>query len=222
MSEENLKEELPKSPAWLVERAQQGDAEAFAKLVEHTQAQLRRTVVLWCYRVRCCENAEYADDIVQDSLLKAYKYLGGFRGEANFSTWVTRIAINGCLMMRRQRQKQESKTDSLDAPVETEQGPVNSEVACPSDSPEQQYARTEVVSAVQRAIQAVKEPYRSVLILRDLQGVSTADTARLLGLSIPAVKTRLLRARQQLRTLLTGELGVTHSGDLRSLMVARN
>lgn len=222
MSEEDLEEELPNSPARLVERAQQGDSEAFAKLVEHTQARLRRTVMFWCYRVRCCENAEYADDIVQDSLLKAYKHLGGFRSEANFSTWVTRIAINECLMMRRRRQKQDSITGSLDAPMETEEGPVNSEVPSQCESPEEEYSRTEVADAVQRAIQSLREPYRTVLILRDLQGVPTKDAAQLLGVSVPTLKTRLLRARQQLRSLLPPDLGIGQGSDLRFLMVSRN
>ncbi len=222
MSEEDLKEELPNSPAWLVERAQQGDADAFAKLVELTQVRLRRTVVFWCYRVRCCEDAAYADDIVQDSFLKAYRHLGVFRSEANFSTWVTRIAINECLAMRRRRHKQDSMTDSLDAPVETEEGPVSSDVPCSGETPEEQYSRTEVAGAVQRAIQSLKEPYRTVLILRDLQGVSTPDAARLLSISIPAVKTRLLRARQQLRSLLAPDLGVGQGKDLRFSTVARN
>jgi RNA polymerase sigma-70 factor (ECF subfamily) len=222
MSEEDLKEELPKSPAWLVERAQQGDPEAFARLVEHTQARLRRAVVFWCYRVRCCENAEYADDILQDSLLKAYKHLGDFRSDANFSTWVTRIAINECLMMRRRRQKQDSITDSLDAPVETDEGPLPSDVPSQSESPEEECSRNEVAIAVQRAIQSLKEPYRTVLILRDLQGVSTKDAARLLGIGMPAVKTRLLRAREHLRSILAPDLGIAQGSDLRFLMVTRH
>jgi RNA polymerase sigma-70 factor (ECF subfamily) len=222
MSGEDVKEGWAQSPARLVECAQPGDAEAFARLVEHTQARLRRTVVFWCYRVRCCENAEYADDIVQDSLLKAYKHLGDFRSDANFSTWVTRIAINECLMMRRRRHKQDRITDSLDAPVETDEGPLPCDVPSRNESPEEECSRNEVAIAVQRAIQSLQEPYRTVLILRDLQGVSTKDAARLLGIGVPAVKTRLLRARRQLRSLLTRDLRIEASSNLRRPMVARN
>ena len=179
----------------LVARAKQGDTAAFEQLVRQYERQIFRVAQ------HITQNREDAEDIAQDAFLKAYEKLEQFQGNSKFSTWLVRIAVNESLM--RLRKRKTSKTVSIDEDVETEDGFVPREVADWSPNPEQQYKQAELNDILEKTIQGLPSGFRTVFVLRDVEGLSTEETADALGLSVPAVKSRLLRARLQLRERLS-------------------
>src|SRR5207248_11124010 len=130
----------------------------------------------------------------------AYNYLAQFKGHSKFYTWLVRIAVNEALMKLRRRRPE--RTISLDEEVKTEDNSVPREVADWSPNPEQQYTQAELRDILDRTIHGLPATFRTVFVLRDVEGLSTEETAEALDLSIPAVKSRLLRARLQLRERL--------------------
>jgi RNA polymerase sigma-70 factor, ECF subfamily len=179
----------------LVRAARRGNEEAFTSLIQ----QHERTIYLLAIRI--IHDPEEARDVVQDSLLKAYVHLNQFQGEARFSTWLTRIALNEALM--RARRKPAGEQISLEEQVSEaparffdrylEDDHPDPETAC-------QCAESERIVA--QALHTLTPPYRSVFLLRHLREYSTRETAEILGISRTAVKTRLRRARLQLRRRL--------------------
>jgi RNA polymerase sigma-70 factor (ECF subfamily) len=178
----------------LVQRAKQGDAEAFAELVSRYERHIYRLAR------HITQNEEDAEDVLQESFLKAYSNLGQFQGNSKFYTWLVRIAVNESLMKLRRRKS--DRLVSLDEPVETGEDSVPREIAAWDENPEQQYGRTEMNAILSTAIESLSPGFRTVFLLRDVEGLSTEETASALDLSIPAVKSRLLRARLQLREKL--------------------
>src|SRR5512132_163303 len=146
------------------------------------------------------QNREDAEDVVQDAFLKAYQNLGQFQEQSKFYTWLVRIAVNEALMRLRRRRPE--RMVSLDEEVKTEEDSMPREVADWTPNPEQQYSQAELKDILQRTIQGLPSSFRTVFVLRDVEGLSTEETAEALNLSIPAVKSRLLRARLQLRERL--------------------
>lgn len=181
--------------AAVVARAQAGDVNAFSELIGRYERNIFRLAQ------HITQNREDAEDVLQDTFLKAYEHLDQFQGNSKFYTWLVRIAVNESLMKLRKRKS--DKTVSLDAPVETGEEPVAREIAIWDENPEQRYSREELRAILNRAIESLALPYRTVFALRDIDELSTEETAAALGLSIPAVKSRLLRARLQLRDKLT-------------------
>ncbi len=179
----------------VVARAQGGDARAFSELVGRYERNIFRLAQ------HITQNREDAEDVLQDTFLKAYEHLGQFQGNSKFYTWLVRIAVNESLMKLRKRKS--DKTVSLDAPVETGEEPLAREIAVWDEDPEQRYSREELKAILDKAVDSLALPYRTVFALRDIDELSTEETAAALGLSIPAVKSRLLRARLQLRDKLT-------------------
>jgi len=179
----------------LVERAKAGDDSAFEQLIRQYDRQVFRIAR------HITQNKEDAEDIVQDAFLKAYQKLHQFQGNSKFSTWLVRIAVNESLM--RLRKRRNSKTVSMDDDVQTEEGSVPRDFADWGPDPEQQYKQTELREILQKTIAGLSPGFRSVFTLRDVENLSTEETAQALGLSVPAVKSRLLRARLQLRDRLT-------------------
>jgi len=157
------------------------------------------------------QNREDAEDVVQDAFLKAYTNLGQFQGQSKFYTWLVRIAVNEALMKLRRRRPE--RTVSLDEEVKTEDDSLPREVADWSPNPEQQYSQAELREILTRTIQGLPPGFRTVFVLRDVEGLSTEETAEALDLSIPAVKSRLLRARLQLRERLSRFFQKPESGD---------
>lgn len=178
----------------LVEAAKQGQIEAFEELVRRYDRNVFRIAQ------HITQNREDAEDVVQDAFLKAYGNLNQFQGQSKFYTWLVRIAVNEALMKLRRRRPE--RTVSLDQDVETDEDSIPREVADWSPNPEQQYNQAELRDLLQRTIQGLPSGFRTVFVLRDVEGLSTEETAEALGLSIPAVKSRLLRARLQLRERL--------------------
>ena len=179
----------------LVSRAQAGDNEAFASLVERYQNKIYRLAK------NITQNNEDAEDVLQEAFLKAYSHLDSFQRNAKFYTWIVRIAVNEALMKLRKRKS--DRTVPLDEPVDTGEETVNREIAVWDDNPEQRYSNEEMQHILNEAVEGLKPDFRAVFALRDIEEMSTEETAEALGISVPAVKSRLLRARLALREKLT-------------------
>jgi len=178
----------------LVARAREGDADAFTELVNRYDRRIFRLAR------HITENAEDAEDVLQETFLRAYEHLPGFQGHSKFYTWLARIAINQALMKLRRRRNDPSV--SLDEPVDTGEDTVTREIAV-WDNPEKRYSQEEIRGILAKAVETLPPILRSVFVLRDIDELSTEETAEALNLSVPAVKTRLLRARLRLREKLT-------------------
>jgi RNA polymerase sigma-70 factor, ECF subfamily len=189
----------------LVQAAKQGDVGAFEQLVKRYDRNIFRIAQ------HITQNREDAEDVVQDAFLKAYENLDQFQGNSKFYTWLVRIAVNESLMKLRRRKT--SKTVSMDEDVETEEGSMPREFADWSPNPEQQYGQSELGDILRKTIQGLPTSFRTVFVLRDVEGLSTEETAEMLNLSIPAVKSRLLRARLQLRERLNKFFKKNKNGD---------
>jgi RNA polymerase sigma-70 factor, ECF subfamily len=179
----------------LVAQAREGGMQAFSELVRRYEGKIFRLAQ------HVTQNREDAEDVLQETFMKAYEHLDQFQGNSKFYTWIVRIAVNQALMKLRRRKTDRSV--SLDESIDTGEDMVVREVAAWDENPEQQYSREELGAILDSAIQSLELPYRSVFVLRDIDELSTEDTAEALGLSVPAVKSRLLRARLQLREKLT-------------------
>src|SRR6202046_4910697 len=189
----------------LVRAAKQGDDSAFEELVRRYDRNVFRIAQ------HITQNREDAEDVVQDAFLKAYNNLAQFQGQSKFYTWLVRIAVNEALMKLRRRRPE--RTVSLDEEVKTEDDSLPREVADWSPNPEQMYNQEELRDILTRTIQGLPAGFRTVFVLRDVEGLSTEETAQALELSIPAVKSRLLRARLQLRERLNRFFQKKASGD---------
>jgi len=179
----------------LVTQARAGDNRAFSELAKHYEAKIFRLAL------HITQNREDAEDVLQETFLKSYEHLDQFHGDSKFYTWIVRIAVNQALMKLRRRKT--DKSVSLDETIDTGEDNVTREVAAWGEDPEQQFSREELHEILDSAIQGLAPAYRSVFLLRDVDDLSTEETADVLGLSVPAVKSRLLRARLQLREKLT-------------------
>jgi RNA polymerase sigma-70 factor (ECF subfamily) len=136
---------------------------------------------------------------MQEAFLKAYEHLSGFQGNSRFYTWLVRIAVNQALMKLRKRRP---NVVSIDEEVNTGEDLIPREIEDWGPSPEDRYKQTELSDILSEAITDLDPSFRIVFQLRDIEELSTEETAEALGLSIPAVKSRLLRARLKLRQKL--------------------
>jgi RNA polymerase sigma-70 factor, ECF subfamily len=180
--------EDPDSP--LVVRARSGDMTAFEELVRSHQARVYRTLV------GIVGNAEDAEDGTQSVFVKVFRKLGDFAGASRFSTWLTRIAVNEGLERVRSRRD----VESLEERDEDEFRP--SRVGAWEEDPESVVARGEMRRIVQDALRALPVLYRTAVMLRDIEQLSTAEAAAALDLPVATLKTRLLRGRLMLREAL--------------------
>jgi RNA polymerase sigma-70 factor (ECF subfamily) len=183
----------------LVERVRAGDVAAYDTLVRKYERQIFRIAQ------HITQNREDAEDVMQDAFLKAYEKLDQFQGNSKFYTWLVRIAVNESLM--RLRKRRTGKLVSMDEDVQTDEGSVPRDFADWAPNPEQNYTQAELAEILRKTIQGLPQGFRVVFALRDVEGLSTEETAETLGLSVPAVKSRLLRARLQLRERLTRYFG---------------
>lgn len=181
--------------ATLVSQAREGDARAFGELVRRYEGKIFRLAQ------HVTQNREDAEDVLQETFMKAYEHLDQFQGNSKFYTWIVRIAVNQALMKLRRRKT--DKSVSIDENIDTGEDTIVREIAAWDEDPEQRFGRDELGEILDTAIQSLDTPYRSVFVLRDIEELSTEETADALGLSVPAVKSRLLRARLQLREKLT-------------------
>jgi RNA polymerase sigma-70 factor (ECF subfamily) len=179
----------------LVARARQGDTASFSILLRRYEGKIFRLAM------NITQNREDAEDVLQESFLKAYEHLDQFLGNSKFYTWIVRIAVNQALMKLRKRRS--DRAVSLDEQIDTGEDTVVREIAAWDPDPEQRYSRDELHNILSTVIDELAPIYRTVFTLRDVEGLSTEETAEALELSVPAVKSRLLRARLQLRDKLT-------------------
>jgi RNA polymerase sigma-70 factor (ECF subfamily) len=177
----------------LVAAAQAGDISAFETLVSRYERKIFRLAQ------NITQNREDAEDVMQEAFLKAYEHLSGFQGNSRFYTWLVRIAVNQALMKLRKRRPNQV---SIDEEVNTGEDLIPREIEDWGPSPEDRYKQTEMSDILSSTIADLDPPFRIVFQLRDIEELSTEETAEALGLSVPAVKSRLLRARLKLRQKL--------------------
>ena len=179
----------------LISLARSGDGAAFTQLVNRYSRKVFRLAK------HITQNNEDAEDVLQDTFLKAYEHLDEFQEQSKFYTWIVRIAVNESLMKLRKRRA--GRIVSLDEPVDTGEEMITREIAVWDENPEQRYSREEMREILAQAVDGLAPIFRTVFVLRDIDELSTEETASALGISVPAVKSRLLRARLQLREKLT-------------------
>lgn len=175
----------------LVARSQQNDLQAFEDLIKHYQDR----VFTLCRQLT--GNHADAQDLAQEVFVKAYYNLSGFRNEANFGTWLHRIAVNQWLNFK--RKKGIFASVSLDEPIHTGEGEMMREVAADIPSPEEAYEKEETRRLVHQAMQKISPEHKMVLVLREFNELSYEDLAAVLDCSLGTVKSRLNRARQALK-----------------------
>jgi RNA polymerase sigma-70 factor (ECF subfamily) len=178
----------------LVAAAKRGDMAAFEELVNRYESRIFRLTM------NITQNREDAEDATQEAFLKSFRSLDRFLGGSRFYTWLVRIAVNEALMRLRKRRP---GVISLDQPLEADGELMPVEVRDWGPTPEQRFAETEMNSILSEAIAKLEPIFRTVFVLRDVEELSTEETAELLGISVPAVKSRLLRARLKLRENLS-------------------
>jgi RNA polymerase sigma-70 factor (ECF subfamily) len=177
----------------LVAAAKSGDVTAFEELVSRYERKIFRLTM------NITRNREDAEDAMQDAFLKSYSHLKTFQGDSRFYTWLVRIAANEALMRLRKRRPNQF---SLDEPIEGDDDLIPRELQDWGPGPEQRFAQTEMREILSSVIDGLEPDYRVVFVLRDIEELSTEETAASLGISVPAVKSRLLRARLKLREKL--------------------
>ena len=184
------------SEATLIARVRSGDHEAFYGLVRPHE----RGIYLAALSI--VHNDADAEEVIQETILKAFKAIGRFREEAKFSTWIFQIAINESRMKLRKDRRH--LYDSLDDPVKgEEQGDYSPrDFADWREIPSEALDNARLREALTKALASLSPKYRQVLVLRDIEHLNVAETAKVIGISEAAVKTRLLRARLQMRDAL--------------------
>jgi RNA polymerase sigma-70 factor (ECF subfamily) len=191
------------SDSELVSLARQGSEAAFGELVLRHGRAMQQTAL------SILRNREEAEDEAQNAWYKAWRHLGRFEGESRFSTWMTRIVINQCLM--RLREERRARFVYLDEPRPGEEHPLM-ELRDAEEGPENGLGRREVHSLVRREISRIPRTLRGTLLMRDVAERPMPEVAVELGISLSAAKSRLLRARSELRSRLErccGESGAT-------------
>lgn len=185
----------------LVGRAQQGEAEAFDALVRRHQ-QLVFSVAL-----RMLGDRGEAEDVAQDVFLRAYDGLGGFRGQAKLSTWLVSITVNLCRNRRRWwARRRQVIAASLDEPIRPEEDAAGHDAPDPAPGPMAAAEQRERQQMLTVALQQLPLADRTIIVLRDINGHSYEEIAGMLGCQLGTVKSRLSRARLQLRARLDGRL----------------
>ena len=183
----------------LVERAKRGDQSAFRTIMEQNNQRLYRVA-----RAMMKDDTE-AEDVVQETYLRAFSNLSKFRGESSLTTWLTRIALNEALGRKRSQRPTVTLAD-VEAAQETNAQIIQFPTMSTETDPERSAAQNEIQRLLERAMDALPEPFRVVFVMRDVEEMSIEEAASQLGIRPETVKTRLHRARRLLRQSLDGEL----------------
>ncbi len=183
----------------LIASARQGDARAFSELVRRYE----KTVYRYSYKL--CRDREKAEETFQDTFINVYRKLGTFDGRSRFSTWLYAIVTNNCLMRHRRRKVREieESLEALESPATSADGKFTHDIARWDKTPADLVLDKELRAQIEKAIGKLPPDYRIVFTLRDMEGKSTQETARIAGISQEAAKSRLRRARAFLRDQLT-------------------
>jgi len=186
----------------LVERAKSGDQSAFRAIMEQNNRRLYRVA-----RAVMKDDTE-AEDVVQETYLRAFFNLSKFRGESSLTTWLTRIALNEALG-RKRKQRAMVTLETVETAQETSAQIIKFPAMTTETDPERSAAQHEIRKLLQRAMDALPEPFRVVFVMRDVEEISIEEAATHLGIRPETVKTRLYRARRLLRQSLGGQLAST-------------
>ena len=176
----------------LIKKAQKGSEEAFEEIVRIYEKKV------YSIALRMTGNQEDAYDAAQEVFIKIYSFLPSFKWESNFYTWVYRITVNKCIDMTRKQKRHKvisidgdgDETPAMDLPDE-------------SMSPDSSYTRKEMLKEVEKAIEKLSDEHKTVIVLRDIKGMSYAEIADIVGVNEGTVKSRISRARDRLREILT-------------------
>jgi RNA polymerase sigma-70 factor (ECF subfamily) len=182
----------------LVQFSQEGNAEAFGQLV------LRYRERLYRLARRLTDTDEDAEDVLQESFIRAYSAISTFKGNSKFSTWLYRITVNFALMKKRSRK---SIFESMDDPIKTKRGEVKREFPDGGPDPLNLLLEKECRDILDEAILELAPADRAVFVLRHVDGMSTTQASKALNLSVPALKSRLHRSRMALKGSLRNVLG---------------
>ena len=181
----------------LVRAAVAGDAGALDRLL------LRAQEVAWRFSTSVCGHSEDAEDAMQEALIKTYRYIGRIREPEAFRPWLYRTVRNACLMGRRKRAGEPARLQSLDDVLPGPDGHMRLDVRAEGKNPEQLADNAGLRRRLRKALGRLPGPYRAIVFLRDMEGLSTRDVARVMGITEDNVKTRLHRARVQLQADLS-------------------
>jgi RNA polymerase sigma-70 factor, ECF subfamily len=176
-------------PSRLLESARDGDSAALEALLRAVQPQLYR------FSMKMCRHTEDAEDVLQDSMLTLARSFRDFRGASSLSTWLFTIARRFCIKKRRKSKFAPKWEESLEQLAPAEQQRIRS--ATPG--PHEQAESAEIWQQVHAGLQRIEAAYREILVLRDIEGLPAKEVAEIVGISVPAVKSRLHRARAELR-----------------------
>ncbi len=189
----------------MVERAKSGDQAAFRAIMEQNNRRLYRVA-----RAAMQDDTE-AEDVVQETYLQAFSNLSKFRGESSLATWLTRIALNEALG-RKRKQRATVTLESIQKAQERSAQIIQFPATNTETDPERSAAQSEIRKLLERAMDALPEPFRLVFIMRDVEEMSIEETAFHLDIRPETVKTRLHRARRLLRQSLDGQLSSSLKG----------
>lgn len=196
----------------LVQRCKRGETGAFDELVRLYEKKVYNLAF------RLSGNRDDACDLAQEAFVRVFNAIKDFRSQSSFSTWLYRVVTNVCLDQLRSRARH--PVTSLDEPLTTEKGQLPRQVTDDALDPEEELERLELKAAVQKGINSLKEEYRIIIILRDIQDLAYEDIAEVLNLSLGTVKSRLNRARLALRSVLS-DMELFRDGDVRRAGISR-
>ena len=179
----------------LLAAARAGDRDALEQLIARNQARIYR------FGLKMCRDPEVAKDVVQDTLIAMARGVRDFRGGSSLSTWLYTIARSYCIKTHRRSKFAPSEVHSLDAPEAAV-------LVDPAPGSDEALASKRVEEALEQAIRALAPKYREVLILRDVEGLTAPEVAEVLGIGVDAVKSRLHRARMDVRARVAPALGI--------------
>jgi len=179
----------------LVRQAAAGDGAAMERLL------LRAQEAAWRFSLAVCGRPDDAEDAMQEALLKTYRHTAQIRDPQAFRPWLHRTVRNACLMSRRKRRHEPRRLESLDGPA-VPGASLPPDPPAPGRDPEQEASNTRLRTRLRRAMATLSPQSRAVLFLREMEGLSTREVARALGISEDTVKTRLSRARKALQAEL--------------------
>ena len=177
----------------LLELVKKGDAKAMDQLLARHENKIYR------FGLRMCGNEDDARDVLQETLLAAFKNLGTFRGDSQISTWLYQVARSFCIKQRRRREGEPARLESMEG------SEVKSMAADSTQLDSKAHAR-EVGHVIQAAMNTLQEDQREALVLRDVEGLSAEEAAEVVGIEVGALKSRLHRARIQLKQSLSAVL----------------
>ena len=183
----------------LVRAAATGDQASMERLL------MRAQEVAWRFSMSVCGHADDAEDAMQEALLKTYRYVGRISEPTAFRPWLYRTVRNACLMSRRKKVGEPARLQSIDDLFPGVEGPIRMDLPHPGRNPEQLADNAGLRLRLRKALRALPAPYRAIVFLREMEGLSTREVATAMGISEDNVKARLHRARIALQAALESE-----------------